>query len=212
MRRVGQALRGRERKARSDLHAGSTPTPAAASGSGGTVGHRGGPAARRHRGCSQRRPQTFPQRGARAGCSAPLRCREAQGLRPRAQRASTTDSSHLSERSERSERSELCDGAARPSIAGQSTRSGDRLSEALRPARAPLCRADMGPQRRPWRSSSVRERVAHFHAIELNRHQSYGPRLTKTPPCQVSAGSLGSGRGSAASMAARQGSELSCGR
>jgi 23S rRNA A2030 N6-methylase RlmJ len=69
-------------------------------------------------------------------------------LRPRAQRASTTDSSHLSERSERSERSELCDGAARPSIAGQSTRSGDRLSEALRPARARLCRANMGMQER----------------------------------------------------------------
>ena len=53
------------------------------------------------------------------------RRRGAQGLRPRAQRASSTDSWTLSERSERSERSEFGHGAARPSTAGQSPRSGD---------------------------------------------------------------------------------------
>jgi len=104
--------------------------------------HRAPPAARHLYWCSTREPTLHPQRCARAGCGAPLRRREAQGLRPRAQRASKTDSSHLSERSERSERSELCDGAARPSIAGQSAQSADRLSEALRPARARLCRTD----------------------------------------------------------------------
>ncbi len=64
--------------------------------------------------------QTCPQRRVRPGRSAPLVRREAQGLRPRAQRDSSTDSSRLSERRERSERSEFRDAAARPSIAGQS--------------------------------------------------------------------------------------------
>ncbi len=41
---------------------------------------------------------------------APLGRRVAQGLRPRAQRASFTDSSQLSERSAQSARSEFCDG------------------------------------------------------------------------------------------------------
>ena len=88
-------------------------------------------------------PQPFQQRRARAGWIAPLRRREAQGSWPRAQRASTIDSSRLSECSERSERSEFGDGAARPSIAGESTRSGDRRGEARSPARARLCRADL---------------------------------------------------------------------
>ena len=88
-------------------------------------------------------PQPFQQRRARAGWIAPLRRREAQGSWPRAQRASTTDSSRLSECSERSERSEFGDGAARPSIAGESTRSGDRRGEARSPARARLCRAEV---------------------------------------------------------------------
>ncbi len=62
---------------------------------------------------------TQPQRLVRSGCGAPLWRREAQGLRPRAQRESSSCSLRLSERSERSERSELRNGAARPSIAGQ---------------------------------------------------------------------------------------------
>ena len=94
-----------------------------------------------------RMPTPSPQRRVRRGRSAPLVRREGeprtptvqwtvcawrasgplarrvlqgQGLRPRAQRGSSTDSSRLSERRERSERSEFRDAAARPSIAAQS--------------------------------------------------------------------------------------------
>ena len=88
------------------------------------------------------KPPPLQQRRARAGWSAPLRCREAQGSWPRAQRELCTDSSRLFERSESSERSEFGDGAARPSIGGESTRSGDRRGEARNPARARLCRPD----------------------------------------------------------------------
>jgi hypothetical protein len=86
------------------------------------------------------------QRRVRAGRGAPLERREAQGSWPRAQRELSTDSSQLFERSERSERSEFCDGATRPSIAGESERSADRSSEAPRPARTRLCRPDHGAQ------------------------------------------------------------------
>ncbi len=90
---------------------------------------------------SGRVPRRVQQRRVRAGWSAPLERREAQGSWPRAQRASITDSSRLFECSERSERSEFGDGAMRPSIAGQSERSADRSSEARKPARTRLCRA-----------------------------------------------------------------------
>ncbi len=73
--------------------------------------HRVPPAAeqeRRHSNCCA--PTGPPQSRVRSGCGAPLKRRVAQGLRPRAQRASSTDSSHLSERRERSEQSELCGG------------------------------------------------------------------------------------------------------
>jgi hypothetical protein len=87
-------------------------------------------------------PPTLPRKGVPGQAGARLWSAEKRRARgPRAQRASTTDSSQLFERSERSERSEFCDGAARPSIAGQSARSADRSSEARRPARARLCRA-----------------------------------------------------------------------
>ena len=76
-----------------------------------------------------RRP-SVQQRRARAGEGAPLRCREAQGSWPRAQRASWSDSSTLSERSDRRERSEFGDGAMRPSIAGESAQRADRRGEA----------------------------------------------------------------------------------
>ncbi len=82
------------------------------------------------------------RKGAPGQAAARLRgAEERRPCGPRAQRASSSDSSHLSERSERSERSELCDGATRPSTAGQSVRSTDRHAEALPPARARLCRA-----------------------------------------------------------------------
>ena len=59
--------------------------------------------------CLHRAPPP-QQRRVRTGRAAPLERREAQVSRPRAKRASWTDSSQLSERSERSERSEFCDG------------------------------------------------------------------------------------------------------
>ena len=80
--------------------------------------------------CSDRIPPLVQQRRARAGAGAPLRCREAQGSWPRAQRVSSSDSSTLSERSDRRSRSEFGDGAMRPSIAGESARSADRRGEA----------------------------------------------------------------------------------
>jgi hypothetical protein len=104
--------------------------------------HRAPPAAL-HRWCpSLRTPNAALQRRVRAGRGAPVERREAQGSWPRAQRGSLTDSSQLFERSERSERSEFCDGATSASIAGKSARSADRSSEAPRPARTCLCRAD----------------------------------------------------------------------
>ena len=65
---------------------------------------------------------------------------QGQGLRPRAQRESSTYSSWLSERRARSERSEFRDGAARASIARQPSLRADRTSEALRPVPTHLCR------------------------------------------------------------------------
>ena len=91
---------------------------------------------------SSRRQRAFQQRCVRAGCSAPVGRTAAEGSRPRAQRELSSDSSQLFERSARSARSEFCDGAARLSSAGKSQRSADRTSEALRPARTRLCRAD----------------------------------------------------------------------
>ena len=108
-------------------------------------------------GLSLQTPPTCGQSGVRAGRSAPLGRREAQGSWPRAQRASITDSSPLFERSERSERSEFGDGATSPSIAGKPKRSAGRSSEARRPARPPLCRAD-------FRTRSSRATTAPFNA------------------------------------------------
>jgi hypothetical protein len=72
------------------------------------------------------------------GRSAPVRRREAQWPWPRAQRASSTDSSHLSERRERQRTQPVVRRATATSIAGKSARSADRLTEALRPARTRL--------------------------------------------------------------------------
>jgi hypothetical protein len=105
---------------------------------------------------SSRMPPLVQQRHARAGVGAPLRCREAQGSWPRAQRASSSDSSTLSERSDRRERSEFGDGAARPSIAGESARSADRRGEAPQPARACLCRAHRNPHSRRRKTAKGR--------------------------------------------------------
>jgi hypothetical protein len=106
---------------------------------------------------SSRTPPVVQQRRARAGCGAPRRRREAQGSWPRAQRASSSDSSRLSERSDRRERSEFGDGATRPSIAGESARSADRRGEAPQPARARLCHADPKPHSRRRTSATGRQ-------------------------------------------------------
>jgi hypothetical protein len=103
--------------------------------------HRAPPAALCRFLSSAQTPAAYLQRRVRAGRSAPLGRRAAQGSWPRAQRELSTDSSHLFERSERSSRSELCDGAARPSSAGKSSYFDDRTSEALRPALTRLCRS-----------------------------------------------------------------------
>ena len=119
--------------------------------------------------CSFRRRQRLvQQRRVRAGWSAPVARREAQGSWPRAQRASSSDPSRLFEQRERSERREFSDVAARPmqrartqnspcglfcawraplrlqaqGHAGKSERSADRSSEARKPARTRLCRTE----------------------------------------------------------------------
>jgi len=87
------------------------------------------------------------------------------------QRASSSDSLHVSERRERSERSELCNGATRPSTAGQSVRSTDRSAEALPPARARLCRAPnnkVGIGLRQWAEGGLQP-TAWFTALPRER-------------------------------------------
>ena len=119
-------------------------------------------------------PQTpaTAQRRARTGGAAPLGRREAQGSWPRAKRESSSDSSQLSERSERSERSEFCDGATRPSIAGQSARSADRSSEAQRPVRARLCRFDLCTRSGCSTAAMRREQTAHARVSFMRRGSS----------------------------------------
>jgi len=124
------------------------------------------PAARQRRWCLSREPIPLQQRRARAGRSAPVRRREAQGLWPRAQRASSTDSSPLFERSERSERSEFGDGPRDRASQGSRRASDDRRAEARSPARACLGRVDdRTHSSRSWaatgRKRSVRGAVEH---------------------------------------------------
>jgi len=163
--------------------------------------------------CSPRVPPSVQQRHARAGEGAPLRCREGepghkqssgllgpcerpgrparrglqgQGSWPRAQRASSSDSSTLSERSDRRSRSEFGDGAARPMqcartqnsplrtvlclahdqalagawSAGESAQRADRRGEAPQPARACLCRATQDPHSRHRKMAKGRKQLA----------------------------------------------------
>ena len=94
--------------------------------------------------CSFQTSPQWPQRRVRAGRGAPVRRRGAQGLWPRVQRASTSDSSRLFERRERSERSELSDGPRDRAPQG-SRRKAPTASAKRRglPARA-FARADRG--------------------------------------------------------------------
>ncbi len=128
--------------------------------------HRVPPAAKLGLACFRRRATTVPQRRVWAGCFAPSRCREAQGSWPRAQRASSTDSARLFECSERSERSEFRDAATRPSIAGQSQRSGDHLDEALQPAQTRLCRASLVHSKHEPNVSGSAARVSPMESLK----------------------------------------------
>jgi len=105
--------------------------------------------------CSLQTPPRWLQRRVWAGCDAPVRRRGAQGSWPRAQRASTTDSSRLFERRERSERSELSDGPR--DRAPQGSRSAAETASAKRrglPARA-FARADRRMQSRRSRRTAA---------------------------------------------------------
>jgi hypothetical protein len=122
-----------------------------------------------HRGSysSQTTPRCL-QRCVRAGCGAPLRRRGAQGSWPRAQRASTTDSSRLFERNERSECSEFCDGPR--DRAPQGSRCAAPTASAKRrglPARA-FARADRRMQSGHSTATTGREQpfqaTVAFHA------------------------------------------------
>ena len=114
----------------------------------------------------------WQQRRARAGRSAPRRRREAQGLWPRAQRASSTDSPRLFERSERSERSEFGGGPRDRASQGSRRASDDRRGEARSPARACLCRASVRTHSgRSW-TAKGRKRTVQPRADFVRR----GPR------------------------------------
>ena len=119
------------------------PTPALRCSSPPKSRPAGSPCREVHGGrCSFQTPPRGLQRRVWAGCCAPVRRRGAQGSWPRAQRASTTDSSRLFERRERSERSELSDGPR--DRAPQGSRSAAETASAKRrglPARA-FARAD----------------------------------------------------------------------
>jgi len=66
------------------------------------------PLATEVRACQRWHAQVCVVRPGPLAAQAPMRCREAQGGRPRAQRASSSDWRHLFERSAQSARSELC--------------------------------------------------------------------------------------------------------
>ena len=126
-----------------EARAARAPTPALRCSSPPKSRPAGSPSREVHgRWCSLQTPPRWLQRRVRAGCGAPVRRRGAQGSWPRAQRASTTDSSRLFERRERSERSELSDGPR--DRAPQGSRRAAATASAKRrglPARA-FARAD----------------------------------------------------------------------
>jgi hypothetical protein len=100
-----------------------------------------------------RRPPSVLQSRVRPGSGALRRRREAQGLRPRAQRASITDSPRVIERSERSSRSEFCGGpqarASQGSLrAAQAAEAGRRCPGACGFAAPPVA-GSRGPKPTP---------------------------------------------------------------
>jgi hypothetical protein len=110
--------------------------------------------------CSRQPAPRWLQRRVRAGCGAPVRRRGAQGSWPRAQRASTSDSSRLFERRERSERSELSDGPR--DRAPQGSRRKAATASAKRrglPARA-FARADRRTQCGRFTTATGRDQSA----------------------------------------------------
>jgi hypothetical protein len=104
-----------------------------------------------------------------------LRSREAQGLRPRAQRASSSDSSQLFERSERSSRSEFCDGPQDRASQGTLAQRGQATKRRRPPARA-FARAALRTHRRRRESPTGREPKVVFPASR--RRQAAMEQLT----------------------------------
>ena len=141
-----------------EARAAHAPTPALRCSSPPKSRPAGSPCREVHGGwCSLPVLQPWLRRRVRAGRGAPLRRRGAQGLWPRAQRASTADSSRLFERRERSERSELSDGPR--DRAPQGSRSAAETASAKRrglPARA-FARADRRTQCGRSRTATGRE-------------------------------------------------------
>jgi len=152
-----------------EARAAHAPTPALRCSSPPKSRPAGSPCREVHgRRCSRQTPATCPQRRVRAGCGAPVRRRGAQGSWPRAQRASTTDSSRLFERRERSERSELSDGPR--DRAPQGSRRAAPTASAKRrglPARA-FARADRRTQSGRSRTAQGRKQTL-VHPLCLTR-------------------------------------------
>ena len=143
-----------------EARAAHAPTPALRCSSPPKSRPAGSPCREVHGGwCSLPTSLRWLQRRVRAGCGAPVRRRGAQGSWPRAQRASTTDSSRLFERRERSERSELSDGPR--DRAPQGSRSFAATASAKRrglPARA-FARADRRTHSGRSRTAQGRKRT-----------------------------------------------------
>jgi hypothetical protein len=142
-----------------EARAARAPTPALRCSSPPNSRPTGSPCREVHgRWCSLPVLQPWLQRRVRAGRGAPLRRRGAQGSWPRAQRASTTDSSRLFERRERSERSELSDGPR--DRAPQGSRSAAETASAKRRG-LPACafaRADRDTQSGRSKTATGRQR------------------------------------------------------
>ena len=100
-----------------------------------------------------REPTPFRQRRVRARPGVRERRREAQGMWPRAQRASSSDLPRLFERSERSERSEFCGRPRDRASQGSRRACADRRSRTPGRARTRLCRAPTST-REPYENDS----------------------------------------------------------
>ena len=126
------------------------------------------------------RHRCWKQRRAGVGPGAHLKRREAQGLRPRAQRASRTDSWRLFERSARRARSEFRHGAA--DRASQGSRSAAKAASAKRQGlRAPDFAATKGDHA-PSKTGPARARPA-----QQDQALTFTTSRPRTLPARMSA-------------------------